>query len=64
MLNIVVPMAGAGSRFTAEGYNDPKPLIPVHGIPMIELVIRNLTPLLPHHFIFICQEDHVANYGL
>ena len=64
MLNIVVPMAGAGSRFTAEGYKDPKPLIPVHGIPMIELVIRNLTPLLPHHFIFICQEDHVANYGL
>lgn len=64
MLNIVVPMAGAGSRFTAEGYSDPKPLIPVYGIPMIELVIRNLTPLSPHRFIFICQENHIANYGL
>jgi len=64
MLNIVIPMAGAGSRFAAEGYKDPKPLISVCGIPMIELVIRNLTPLIPHHFIFICQEDHISNYGL
>ena len=57
-------MAGAGSRFTAEGFKEPKPLIPVHGHPMIELVIRNLTPSSPHTFIFICQKDHVSNFGL
>lgn len=44
MLQIIVPMAGAGSRFAVAGYKDPKPLIPVHGVPMIKVVIDNLTP--------------------
>lgn len=64
MLNIVVPMAGAGSRFAVAGYTDPKPLIPVHGVPMIQLVIGNLRPCGPHRFIFICQRAHVQAYGL
>jgi NDP-sugar pyrophosphorylase family protein len=64
MLNIVIPMAGAGSRFAREGYADPKPLIPVHGQPMIKVVIDNLRPTRDHRFIFICQRTHVAAYGL
>lgn len=64
MINIVIPMAGSGSRFAKAGYKDPKPLIPVHGIPMIRVVIENLRPRLPHKFIFICQRAHVAAYGL
>lgn len=64
MLNIVVPMAGLGSRFAEAGYKDPKPLIPVHGIPMIEVVINNLRPQMPHRFIFICQEKHQQQYGI
>ncbi len=64
MLHIIVPMAGAGSRFAVAGYKDPKPLIPVHGVPMIKVVIDNLTPSCPHKFIFICQARHVAAYGL
>lgn len=63
-LNIVVPMAGLGSRFAKEGFKLPKPLIPVHGVPMIRLVIENVTPARPHRFIFICQRAHVAEYGL
>ena len=54
MINIVIPMAVAGSRFNVAGYTDPKPLIPVHGKPMIKLIIENLTPLQQHRFIFIC----------
>ncbi|OOV93597.1 glycosyltransferase family 2 protein [Pseudomonas sp. MF4836] len=64
MLQIIVPMAGAGSRFAVAGYKDPKPLIPVHGAPMIKVVIDNLTPLRDHKFIFICQAAHVEAYGL
>lgn len=41
-MNIVIPMAGIGSRFANEGYKDTKPLIPVHGKPMIQRVIENL----------------------
>lgn len=64
MINILIPMAGLGSRFTQAGYKDPKPLIPVHGIPMIKLIIDNLRPTAPHRFIFICQRIHVATYAL
>ena len=64
MLNIVIPMAGAGSRFSKAGFLDPKPLIPVFGRPMIQLVVDNLRPNCKHQFIFICQKDHVEKYGL
>jgi len=64
MINIVIPMAGLGSRFAKAGYTDPKPLIPVLGVPMIKLVIENLRPAMPHRFIFICQAAHVLAYDL
>mgnify|MGYP000570818216 CR=1 FL=1 len=64
MLNIVIPMAGRGSRFAKEDYIDPKPLIPVNGKRMIEVVINNLKPACDHQFIFICQRDHYESYEL
>ena len=64
MLNIVIPMAGRGSRFADAGYKDPKPLIDVHGKPMIQVVVENLKPDVPHRFIFICQNQHIQDYGL
>lgn len=64
MLNIVVPMAGRGSRFAKEGYQDPKPLIPLNNKRMIEVVINNLKPARPHKFIFICQQEHIEEYDL
>jgi NDP-sugar pyrophosphorylase family protein len=64
MLNIVIPMAGRGSRFRAAGYHDAKPLIPVLGKPMIELVIDNLRPRSTHRFVFLCLDEHVERYGL
>lgn len=64
MLNIVVPMAGLGSRFSVAGFVEPKPLIPIHGMPMIQVVIENLRPNQLHRFIFICQASHVQQYNL
>jgi NDP-sugar pyrophosphorylase family protein len=57
-------MAGAGSRFSEVGFKIPKPLIPVHGIPMFEIVVNNLRPSMPHRFIFICQESHIKRHDL
>jgi dTDP-glucose pyrophosphorylase len=62
MLNIVVPMAGRGSRFANAGYKDPKPLIPVGGKPMIEWVIDNVRPSQPRRYIFICLAEHLQTY--
>lgn len=64
MLNIVIPMAGAGSRFKDAGYTSPKPFISIHGRPMIQIVIENLKPTIPHQFIFICQKSHVHDFKL
>jgi NDP-sugar pyrophosphorylase family protein len=64
MLNIVIPMAGKGSRFSEAGYLDPKPLIPVFGRPMIQVVLDNLKPSQEHRFILICQKSHLHTYGL
>jgi NDP-sugar pyrophosphorylase family protein len=60
MLTIVAPMAGRGSRFASAGYTSPKPLIPLHGTPMIELVIETIRPTMPHRFVFVGQRADVA----
>lgn len=64
MLNIVIPMAGKGSRFSEAGYAFPKPLIEINGKTMIEVVVNNLKPSLPHRFIFICLREHYEKYDL
>lgn len=64
MLNIVVPMAGRGSRFADAGYTMPKPLIDVHGRPMIEYVTKNIAPNCEHRFIYICQQEHLEKFDL
>lgn len=61
-LNIVIPMAGAGSRFSKVGYQLPKPLILVKGKPMIKVVVDNLA--LNAHYIFIVQRSHYEKYNL
>jgi NDP-sugar pyrophosphorylase family protein len=61
-MNIVIPMAGRGSRFSSAGYTTPKPLIPVGGRPMIEWVIENIRPERAHRFIFLCLAEHLERY--
>lgn len=61
--NIVIPMAGAGSRFKSAGFNLPKPLINVAGKPMIQLVLDNLKDVEGQR-IFIVQKDHDEEFGL
>lgn len=64
MLNIVIPMAGRGKRFSDCGYTTPKPLIQINGLSMIDIVVKNITPTMEHRFIFICQKEHIKQYDL
>jgi NDP-sugar pyrophosphorylase family protein len=64
MLNIVLPIAGRGSRFADAGFILPKPLIPVHGVPMIETVVRNVRPDCAHRFIFVALREHLDHLGM
>lgn len=61
-LNVLIPMAGAGSRFEQAGYTFPKPLIDVNGEPMIKVVSENLN--LKANFIYIVQKKHREKYNL
>lgn len=63
-LNIVIPMAGRGSRFASAGYDVPKPLVPVHGQPMIACVVQNIRPARDHRFIFIVLAEHARERGV
>lgn len=61
-LNVLIPMAGAGSRFKEAGYTFPKPLIDVNGKPMIQNVVENLG--LDANYIFVVQKEHREDYNL
>jgi len=58
MINIVIPMAGAGSRFAKAGYKNPKPFIDVAGKPMIARVIENLR-YPDANYILIGRKEHL-----
>ena len=61
-MNVLIPMAGAGSRFASAGYTFPKPLIEVNGKPMIQVVVENLN--IEANYTFIVQKEHYEKYSL
>lgn len=62
LLNVLIPMAGAGSRFQAAGYTFPKPMIQVHDKPMIQVVVENLG--LDANYTFVVQKEHREKFNL
>jgi len=61
-MNVLIPMAGAGSRFAQAGYTFPKPLIDVEGKPMIQVVVDNLN--IDATFIYVVQKEHREKYKM
>jgi len=61
-MNVIIPMAGAGSRFAEAGFSFPKPLIDVNGKPMIQVVVENIG--LDSNYIFLVQKEHRKKYHL
>jgi hypothetical protein len=61
-MNVLIPMAGRGSRFEKAGYTFPKPLIDVNGKAMIQVVIENLN--IDANYIFLVLKEHYEKYNL
>lgn len=59
---LVLPMAGAGSRFFNVGYSDPKPLLDIEGLPMVIQAVNQLPSTSKQ--IFICQNEHLKKYPI
>ena len=63
MVQLVIPMNGLGKRFAAEGYADPKPLIPVwNGKRMIEYVLDCFPG--ETNVVFLCNPDHLRTTAM
>lgn len=64
-MNIVIPMAGHGSRFQKAGYTFPKPLIEVFGKPMIQIIIENLNFWGDDiEYTFLVLKEHCDKFAL
>ncbi len=63
-IQLIIPMAGLGKRFVDANYKTLKPLIPIHGIPMIRLVVENLMSSRIGHLIIIAQRATVEEVDL
>jgi NDP-sugar pyrophosphorylase family protein len=63
-IQIVIPMAGHGSRFAVGGYDLPKPLIEVRDRTMIAWVIENLNTQIPSSFTFVALREHQKKYAV
>jgi NDP-sugar pyrophosphorylase family protein len=61
MINLVIPMAGAGSRFSTSPYTLPKPLININGYPMIVRAISSLAMPPEVNWHFVIRRDKFSN---
>lgn len=64
-LHIIMPMAGEGSRFLNKGWNTPKPLIDLHGIPLFKHALSSISDNnIPKKYSFIVRYEHIDKYGI
>lgn len=63
-MNVVMPMAGRGSRFADIGIATPKPLIDVRGRPMYAWAMESLPLGLVDKVIFVCLQEHLEQCNL
>lgn len=64
-LHIIMPMAGEGSRFLKEGWDIPKPLIELRGIPLFIRAINSVkSDVVPMKYSFIVRQEHIDKYQI
>lgn len=61
---MIIPAAGLGKRFADAGYENPKPFIDVDGIPMVELVVRNLRSLIGECRVVVVFREEMRGFTL
>jgi NDP-sugar pyrophosphorylase family protein len=64
MMNVVIPMAGLGSRFKDAGVEIPKPLIEINNLTMIEHTVKSLNINANYFFITRRYDDELYNHQL
>ena len=60
-VNVIIPAAGDGSRFSNAGWKKPKPFIDVEGKPMLHHVINNICPK-GGQITLLLRQEHINSH--
>ena len=52
-MDVILPVAGLGSRLRPQTWSQPKPLLGLAGKPILEHVLDEVMPLQPEKLVFI-----------
>jgi len=61
-LQIVAPAAGEGRRYAEAGYDQPKPLVTVAGVPMAVRAVRDLPSA--DRVVFVVRSEHIRRFQI
>jgi len=65
MINLVTMLSGEGARFKNEGYNLPKPLIEIDGLPFFYISVMSYKAILKNlNLFFVIQRNHLINHQI
>ena len=63
--HLVMPMAGRGSRFSAKGYKEPKPLLQIYGKPFFYWSTQSVRKFVELSSLdFVVLEEHVSGFHI
>lgn len=64
-VNLIIPMAGLGTRYTERGYVTPKPLIEVNGKPMFVRAVDSMLQIVtPIQLVFCVLRAHEKHFKI
>ena len=64
-IDLVMPMAGRGSRFSRHGFAMPKPLVPLAGKPFYVWAVESVASKVKvRDMVFVVLREHVEAFGI
>ncbi|NFG28044.1 dolichyl-phosphate mannose synthase [Clostridium botulinum] len=64
-INLIMPMAGKGSRFSKEGFEVPKPLIKIKDKPFFYWATQSIRKFIElENLIFVVLQEHIDNFSI
>ena len=64
-VHYVMPMAGRGSRFNKDGFDLPKPLLEIYGMPFFYWATRSISKFIELSSInFVVLQEHIEKFSI
>lgn len=64
-VDLIMPMAGRGSRFSRQGFDQPKPLVPLAGKPFYAWAVESVaSKARVRDLVFVVLREHIETYAI